>query len=86
MKPTGTGADVGAASVAAGVAGGGFALIAWLRHLKQQIGITGGLASRGVKAEQLPRLTQLAEVDFTNQTNPRPAEAADYERLFLQAM
>ena len=71
---------------AAGVAGGGFALIAWLRHLKQQVGITGGLASRGVQAEHLPRLTLLAETDFTNQTNPRPASQADYEKLFLQAM
>ena len=71
---------------AAGVSGGGFALIAWLRHLKQQIGITGGLASRGVTAEHLPRLTHLAHIDFTNQTNPRPASQADYERLFLQAM
>ena len=32
------------------------------------------------------RLAQLAEVDFTNQTNPRPAKAADYERLLKQAM
>ena len=71
---------------AAGVAGGGFALIAWLHHLKQQVGITGGLASRGVTAEHLPRLTHLAHIDFTNQTNPRPASQADYERLFLQAM
>ena len=71
---------------AAGVSGGGFALIAWLRHLKQQVGITGGLASRGVTPAQLPRLTHLAHIDFTNQTNPRPANQADYERLFLQAM
>ena len=71
---------------AAGVSGGGFALIAWLRHLKQQVGITGGLASRGVQAEHLSRLTLLAETDFTNQTNPRPASQADYEKLFLQAM
>jgi alcohol dehydrogenase class IV len=39
-----------------------------------------------VKPEQIPRLAQLAEVDFTNQTNPRPAKAADYERLLTQAM
>jgi hypothetical protein len=28
----------------------------------------------------------LALQDFTGQTNPRAATAADYERLFLQAM
>jgi hypothetical protein len=71
---------------AAGVSGGGFAFIAWLKHLKQQIGIAGGLASRGVMREQLPRLRHLANIDFTSQTNPRPATEADYERLFLQAM
>ena len=70
----------------AGVSGGGFALIGWLKHLKQRIGITGGLAARGVLPEHLPRLVKLAAVDFTGQTNPRPATEADYERLFLQAM
>ena len=71
---------------AAGVPGGGGAFVPWLQQLKQQIGITGGLASRGVKAEHLPRLRHLANIDFTSQTNPRPATEADYERLFLQAM
>ena len=71
---------------AAGLSGGGAAFVPWLRQLKQQIGITGGLALRGVLREQLPRLRQLASIDFTSQTNPRPATEADYERLFLQAM
>ncbi|HEY6133290.1 MAG TPA: iron-containing alcohol dehydrogenase [Rubrivivax sp.] len=70
----------------AGVSGGGYAFIAWLRHLKLQIGIAGGLASRGVTREHLPKLVPLAATDFTGQTNPRPAAAADYERLFVQAM
>ena len=71
---------------AAGVAGGGAAFVPWLKALKQQIGINGGLAARGVKPEHLPRLKQLAALDFTSQTNPRPATEADYERLFVQAM
>ncbi len=71
---------------AAGVAGGGAAFVPWLQRLKQQIGITGGLAERGVKSEHLPRLRRLANIDFTSQTNPRPATEADYERLFVQAM
>jgi len=70
----------------AGVSGGGFAFITWLKHLKLQIGISGGLAARGVTREMLPRLVPLATSDFTSQTNPRPATAADYERLFIQAM
>ena len=71
---------------AAGVAGGGAALVPWLKRLKAEIGITGGLAARGVKPEHLPRLVHLANIDFTSQTNPRPANETDYERLFKQAM
>ncbi len=66
--------------------GGGAAFVPWLRELKSKIGISGGLAARGVTREHLPRLVPLAEQDFTSQTNPRPATAADYERLFLAAM
>ncbi len=75
-----------AAGIAVGSAGGGAAFVPWLRELKAQIGIGGGLAARGVRPEHLPRLVALAEQDFTSQTNPRPASAADYERLFLAAM
>ena len=71
---------------AAGIAGGGAAFVPWLRELKTSIGITGGLAVRGVTREHLPLLVPLANKDFTSQTNPRPASAADYERLFLEAM
>jgi len=71
---------------AAGVTGGGAAFAGWLRELKTAIGITGGLAARGVTPAHLPRLVALADKDFTSQTNPQPATAADYERLFLAAM
>jgi len=71
---------------AAGVAGGGDGFVGWLRQLKQRIGISGGLASRGVTREMVARLVPLAAHDFTSATNPRPATEADYERLFLQAM
>jgi hypothetical protein len=71
---------------AAGVAGGGAAFVGWLRELKRRIGISGGLAARGVRHEHLSQLVPLAAKDFTGGTNPRPAAEADYERLFLQAM
>ena len=58
----------------------------WLRQLKQRIGITGTLSSHGVTADHLPRLVPLAAQDFTGGTNPRPASAQDYERLFRQAL
>ncbi|MCY7305005.1 MAG: iron-containing alcohol dehydrogenase [Rhodoferax sp.] len=68
------------------VAGGGKAFVAWLRELKTSVGITGGLSLHGVKAEQLPRLVQIATADICHQTNPRPCTAADFESLFKAAM
>ena len=70
----------------AGVSGGGYAFVTWLKHLKREVGISGGLAAHGVTEAMLPRLVPLADKDFTSGTNPRPASAADYERLFRQAM
>ncbi|HYJ99025.1 MAG TPA: iron-containing alcohol dehydrogenase [Burkholderiaceae bacterium] len=64
----------------------GAAFIRWLRTLKAQVGITGGLAARGVTRAHLPQLVPLAAKDFTAQTNPRPTIEADYERFFLAAM
>ena len=64
----------------------GAAFIRWLRTLKAQVGITGGLAARGVTRAHLPQLVPLAAKDFTAQTNPRPTIEADYERFFLTAM
>ena len=64
----------------------GAAFIRWLRALKDRIGITGGLAARGVTQAHLPQLVPLAAKDFTAQTNPRPTVEADYERFFLAAM
>lgn len=71
---------------AAGVAGGGFAFVPWLRQLKAQIGITGGLGARGVTREHIARMVPLAAKDFAGATNPRPAIEADYGRLFQQAL
>ena len=64
----------------------GRAFVGWLKDLKQQIGITGGLGARGVTEAMLPKLVPLAAADFTGGTNPRPATPADYERFFRQAM
>jgi hypothetical protein len=71
---------------AAGLSGGGAAFVPWLKALKARIGISGGLAARGVTKAQVPQLVSLAERDFTAQTNPRPLVAADYERFFFEAM
>jgi len=69
-----------------GLAGGGAAFVPWLKRLKADIGITGGLAQRGVTGQQLPRLVELATADICHQTNPRPCTAADFERFFSEAM
>ena len=69
-----------------GLAGGGAAFVAWLRDLKQRIGIRGGLAHHGVSAAHLPRLVEIATADGCHQTNPRKCSAADFERLLRAAM
>ena len=69
-----------------GVAGGGAAFVPWLSRLKADIGVTGGLAQRGVRREQLPRLVEIASADICHQTNPRPCTAADFRRFFEAAM
>jgi len=71
---------------AAGVAGGGAALVPWLRALKAQLGIAPNLGAVGVQRAQVARLVEVASRDICHQTNPRPCSAADFERLFLQAL
>jgi alcohol dehydrogenase class IV len=71
---------------AAGVTDGGAAFVPWLKALKTQIGIAPNLVAVGVRADQVPRLVQVATADICHQTNPRPCTARDFERLFLQAL
>ncbi len=68
------------------LSGGGQAFVPWLGQLKARVGITGSLATHGVRPEQLPRLVEVASADICHQTNPRPCTAADFERLFKAAM
>ncbi|RYX94085.1 MAG: iron-containing alcohol dehydrogenase [Comamonadaceae bacterium] len=68
------------------VPGGGKAFIQWLKDLKASVGITGPLAAHGVKAEQIPRLVEIAIADICHQTNPRPCTAEDFKRLFEAAL
>jgi alcohol dehydrogenase class IV len=69
-----------------GVDGGGENFIPWLRALKARAGITGKLGAHGVKAQQIPRLVEIAVADICHQTNPRPVTAEDFKRLFEEAM
>jgi alcohol dehydrogenase class IV len=59
--------------------------IGWLAALKSRIGIPATLAGK-VTREQVPRLVEIATADICHQTNPKPVSAADFQRIFEQAL
>ena len=69
-----------------GVPGGGKAFVVWLKHLKASLGITGTLATHGVHADQIAQLVEIATADICHQTNPRPCNANDFQKLFEAAL
>jgi alcohol dehydrogenase class IV len=69
-----------------GVSGGARGFLSWLKALKQTIGIAPNLSAAGVKRDALPRLVEIATADICHKTNPRSVSAADFERLFTEAM
>ena len=73
-------------ALAVGAAGGGPGFIAWLKDLKKTLGIPPGLAAAGVPRDAVARLVAIATADICHQTNPQPVSAADFERLFEEAM
>ncbi len=60
--------------------------VEWLVALKARIGIPARLGSKGVTAEHIPRLVEIAILDTCHQTNPKPVSAADFKRIFTQAL
>jgi alcohol dehydrogenase class IV len=58
----------------------------WLAALKSRIGIPARLGGKGITAEQIPKLVAIAVKDTCHQTNPKPVTAADFERIFAQAL
>jgi alcohol dehydrogenase class IV len=60
--------------------------VEWLVALKSRIGIPARLRGKGVTAEHIPRLVEIAVKDTCHQTNPKPVSAADFERIFTQAL
>ena len=65
---------------------GSAAFIEWLAALKSRIGIPAKLGARGVTSSHIPRLVEIAVNDTCHQTNPKPVSAADFERIFAQAL
>ena len=60
--------------------------VGWLVELKSRIGIPAKLGGKGVTAQHIPRLVEVAVKDTCHQTNPKPCSAADFERIFTQAL
>jgi alcohol dehydrogenase class IV len=64
----------------------GESFVEWLVALKSRIGIPARLGGKGVTAEHIPQLVEIAVKDTCHQTNPKPVSAADFERIFTQAL
>jgi alcohol dehydrogenase class IV len=60
--------------------------LAWLKDLKQKIGIPAGPADKGVQAADIKRLAELAFADACHPGNPRPCTQADFEAIFSAAL
>ena len=59
---------------------------AWVRTLNARLGLPSGLRQMGVTEADIPGLAAQAEKDHCNATNPRPATAEDYARLYREAL
>ena len=57
-----------------------------IEDLNQRLGLPANLREMGVTEDVLPRMVEGAVADHSTPSNPRPADAADYERLFVEAM
>ncbi len=58
----------------------------WIGGLGRRLGLPANLRAMGVVEADLEGLPQLAERDHCNATNPRPASATDYARLYREAL
>lgn len=65
---------------------GAAAAIAAIRALSADIGIPGGLAELGAKADDIPTLAANAMKDACGFTNPRTATQGEIEQIFYTAM
>jgi 4-hydroxybutyrate dehydrogenase len=61
-------------------------LAEFITQLNSTLGLPRSLSEMGVPADCLPKMVDGAVKDHSSATNPRPMEAADYERLFAEVM
>jgi alcohol dehydrogenase class IV len=69
-----------------GAGGTAESFVDWLVALKSRIGIPARLGEKGVTRDHIARLVEIAVNDTCHQTNPKPVSAADFERIFTQAL
>ena len=69
-----------------GAGGTAESFVEWLVALKSRIGIPARLGGKGVTTAHISRLVEIAVKDTCHQTNPKPVSAADFERIFTQAL
>ncbi len=60
--------------------------VEWLAALKSRIGIPARLGGKGVTPSHIAKLVEIAVNDTCHQTNPKPVSAADFEKIFTQAL
>ncbi len=61
-------------------------LISWVDTLLAQLQLPRRLSDVGVKAEQIPTLSQYAFADACHQSNPAPVRQSDFQELFHKAL
>jgi alcohol dehydrogenase class IV len=62
------------------------AVIEWVLRLRERVGIPNTLAEIGVGEDVLPEAARMAEIDPSNDGNPVPMKAKDYEGLYRKAI
>jgi alcohol dehydrogenase class IV len=62
------------------------AVIEWVLRLRERIGIPNTLAEIGVGEDVIPEAARMAEIDPSNDGNPVPMKAKDYEGLYRKAI
>ena len=62
------------------------AVIEWVLRLRERIGIPNTLAEIGVGEDVIPEAARMAEIDPSNDGNPVPMKARDYEGLYRKAI
>ena len=60
-------------------------LAARVEEFRRQAGLAEQLRDRGVGADSIPELAEMATREWTGEFNPRPLTAADFERLYEAA-